>query len=239
VAWTAVNAYAGAVMHINGGTTYLFSGEVHPISTPSVSILENGSGNPTLANPLLLILGIPNTAAFAAPSLSLSTGTADLGGPGSGTNSEFSGSFNGSTGLATHAGLFNSGEVYSFLGLTAGNNSNNFGNWAAADLAVNGISATGFGIFVYELTGTGMTGGRSVQGTFNGALPVGTFVVAYGKSADGKIFDTPFTETGMVTVPFNSTAVHTPEPASMLLLGSGLAALYERRRRQARRAKQS
>jgi len=234
LAWQSASAYAGSVMHINDGTAYLFSGEVHPISSPTISILENGNGQPALVNPLLLIVGVPNTTAFAAPGLTLSAGTADLGGPGSGTNTAFGGSFNGATGLATNkGGLFNSGEVYSFLGLTAGNNSNSFTNWAAADSAVNGLSVSGFGIFAYELSNTGIAGGQSVAATFKGSIPVGTFVVAYGLSGNGKIFDTPFTEAGVTTTSGGvTTDAATPEPASMILLGTGLAALYARRRRQ-------
>jgi PEP-CTERM motif len=235
LAASAVSSYAGSVMHINDGTAYLFSGEVHPISSPTVSILENGGGQPSLVNPLLLVVGVPNTTAFAAPSLSLSTGSADLGGPGSGTNSAFGGSFSATTGRATNnGGLFNSGEVYSFIGLTGGNNSNSFSNWSAADAAVNGLSVSGFGVFVYELTNTGMSGGNNITATFNGSIPVGTFVVAYGHSADGTVFDTPFTETGLVTG-VRAQDAPTPEPASLVLLGTGLSALYARRRRRSRR----
>ena len=232
VALATPNAHAGSVMQINGGTAYLFasSTEVHPIGGSSITIRENGSGNPKLTNPLLLILGIPNTASFSGPSLALSTGTANLGGPGTGTNTAFSGSYNGATGLATHnGGVFNSGEVYSFLGLTGGNNSNSFTNWSGAELAVNGLHASSFGIFVYELTNTGMSGGHSITATFARALPLGTFVVAYGQSRTGKVYDTPFTETGLVT---GGPPPAVPEPGSLLLLGSGLMVLRARLRRR-------
>lgn len=222
--FTGGNVWAGAVLHIgnppNAGT-YLFGDEVLPISNTSLGILENGDGNPTLVDPaLLLILGVPDDAGFAAPDIALSAGTGVLGG----TTTLFSGSWNTSTGYAGGFSSSFSGSVYEFIGFDpAGNASNNFGNWHDADLAVNGIDASFFGIYIYALTGTGITGGGSVDVTFQSSLPVGVFAVAYGQDADGRAFSTPFTESGLTV----------PEPGTVLLLGSGLLglALYRRKYR--------
>ncbi len=92
---------------------------------------------------------------------------------------------------------------YSFIGLVdSDGGSESFTNWSAADLAVNGIPASSFGIIVYELSGTGIAGDGSVAGTFGSPLPKGTFAVAYGCSGPlgtngacpgDDTFSTPFT----------------------------------------------
>src|SRR5207248_3711020 len=123
-----------------------------------------------------------------------------------GTNSTGSATFGGAAAYGWnghgYVGSMTSGDVYhqSFFtpsgkGVDA---SNSFTNWAAADLAKNGITATSFGIYVFAVTDNLGPQGL-VNFTFaSGALTKGDFVVAYGN--DGShVYVNPFTEAGLVT----------------------------------------
>jgi len=191
---------------LGGGGTYLFGNEVVPIPNDFLQILLNGNGQPTLDNPLLLILGVPDQTSLTPAISALSVGTA--------------------SGPVYKTDLNTGEEVYTILGLGDGtNNSNSFTNWSAADLAVNGINAGFFGLFVYDLINTGITGGSTVDVSFLSDLPDGTFAIAYGQvetqngpNTNIKAFSTPFTESGLTTH-------NVPEPSSLWLIGMGLLGL--------------
>jgi hypothetical protein len=186
---------------------------VRPIGDTTLEIDMQGQSD-LLNSPMYLILGVPNSTSLTPDILSLSTGTASA---------------------PSLDGTLTSGlEAYTVLGYGDGtNNSNSFLNWRNADLAVNGINANYFSLFVYDLSNTNFALTKPLEVIFLSPLPTGTFAIAYGEKykrtdKDGNIimesFSTPFTESGLTQ--------KVPEPSALLLLGGGLLglALYNRRR---------
>ena len=190
---------------------YVFSqngkNEVIGLNGGTADLFLNGGGQliPSGA-PLLLIIGIPNPPGGSAPSITSINGT-----PASIS--------------ALAEGSMSSGDIYGALGL-AGDNSNSFTNWTAADCSVNGLcGVTSFSIFEYVLTAhTPLNGNGSLTFTFSGGgLPQGTFVVGWGCedtggcTTNGTAYSTPFTQAGLVA--------STPEPSGLGLLGLSLLML--------------
>ena len=187
----------------------LYNGETNGF-TNMLDIYQNSGGAPMLNSPVEIIFAVPH--GDAAPSISgVNLVDSDLG---------FSLTSVGFTSLGSQ-GTMTSGDIYSSLGLKV-NKSNNIPNLTAWDLAVNGLVVNnGFDIYVFNLNTAGFDANDFL--TMNVNAPIGTFAVAYGTSGSGKHikeWGTPFTEAGLDTN--GPPPPRVPEPASMLLLGSGL-----------------
>ncbi len=182
-------------IHVNDGTAYLFSDSdgvhVHALTDPSTITLQGNHAGVTITDVFLV---------FAIPGESDSLATTANGVSGTNMGDLFIG-LNGS----------NNPDVYGdVLGLTGANNSENFVNFTKfADQ-----SATNFDIWTFDLNTT-LSQASPVSVDFSNGPSIGTYVFAYGFGDDGKLYVTPFTETGL----------QVPEPSTLLLLGSGLLGL--------------
>ena len=211
----------------------LYKGEVNNFDV-GLDIYQTSGGASALVDPVLLILGVPNTTSSNQLTAS-ALDQAFVVDATTGTKTSISFTFGtNSYGLSGNGyeGLMTSGhEVYSFLGLTA-NNSNSFKNWSQWDLAIDGIAASNFGIYVFAF-GPGNAplanfAGKDFIDVLTNGIPEGTFAVAYGQDSAGKAYATPFTEAGLVDVPPPSV----PEPMTLALMSIGIAGLALSRRRK-------
>lgn len=256
-----------ATIHVGpGGTTgcatggcYVFGNEVNGIPGGTLDIFQESGGANPLVSSVLLILAVPNdTTGTMLNALNISSTatlddasgnpvpppatvafgvvnpTGDAFGP---TGAGLSG------GTAGFQGFMDAGqEVYGFLGIgDKSNNSEQFGNFQAADLAAAGVTVANnsdYGIYVYSIETSGFGAKDFLQLDISG-IPLGTFVMGYGQDAythlvckqfhrgtctkygysDYTMYGTPFTEAGLTTRPPHKV----PEPASFVILGSGLA----------------
>lgn len=198
-------AWAQSTLHIGPGfgtkCAEGCAGDPNLIAGTHVDIYQTANGAPTLAQPVLIIFGVPseNTSLFPTmpitgvkasnpyPTGTLTTGSAGFAAGGTyGLVNPISDGFFGT--------MMPGQEVYSFLGLSGANNSNSFTNWFGADDEYLGLEPVSYDIHVFALNA--ILGPNGLINVSISGVPKGTFVVAYGEGG-GQAFAVPFTESGI------------------------------------------
>src|SRR4051812_45983080 len=189
----------------------VFGNEVNGFNGNKVDIYQQSGAAGALHVPWLLILAVPNAnnpGLFTSASISSVTSiNAYPGGTTATGSATFGGAAQSGWNGSGFAGTMTSGDVYhqAFFtnGHLSGNGvdaSNSFTNYHNADLAVTGINASSFGIYIFAITAPLSAQGLTDITFADGSLPKGTFVVAYGN--DGShVYVNPFTEAGLAEHP--------------------------------------
>lgn len=210
------------------------AGDPNTFAGSTLDIYQNASGaNAISSGNLLLIMAVPTGS--AAPSITSETDYDPY------TGSTTGGTTGSATLLATKTNWnTNSAELYTFMGLSGGDNSNSFKNVSGAESTDNPSlgTVTSFTVYEYQINSELDANGLANIG---GSFALGTYAIAYGCqgtatfsgsvetcSGDPNPYDTPFTEGDL-----NDGHNITPEPSAIVLLGSsmiGIGAIIRRRR---------
>jgi len=211
------------------------NGDPNLITTAGVTVGVEGTSGAGPLDPFLLLIAVPTGT--AAPTIGSSTGLSVT----FATTAMYGQTNTPTAGLLS--GLFTSGDLYSFAGLTNGNSSMNFTNMTGtAEQTALGFIPASFTIYELVVDVLSVTNGTNLGGAptvydINLGLAVGDFVAAYGieifplpTHGSDHVYDSAFTVSGLVTSSSSSgtsgqTSGNLPEPGTLALLGLAMLGL--------------
>lgn len=218
----------------------------NPVSSAGVTVGVIGNAGDGPLNPFLLFVAVPT---LPSPPLSGAPAPAPIPGvSGSLTIALATSAQYGQTNTPVNGylGELTSSDIYTFAGVTDGNNSFSFVNMAglAAEQTLLGTTPTSFSIYEFIVTVDSITGNLGTAPTVYDlpftSLALGSYVAAYGIEAnpavDGThVYDSAFTVGGFVNSsgpPPSSGPMPEPSTSALALLGLGLILLSFRARRK-------
>jgi hypothetical protein len=241
IATAILAGMAGMAGMANADTVYIDPADFHvgadssggpgsdpnPIASNSQFFIADNA-NTAISIPLTIYLATPDGA--AAPTFSSIVYNSLTSSP--------TVSFGSVTQLA---GTFTSGDLYSFVGCAACDNSLNFTNFSTAEAPLFGnVAPTAYD--VYQVTvQTGFSGKDFIQ--VNGTFDLGTIIAPLAQNTDNSnpnhiqitVYDTAFTNAGLITHHLPNLTQGVPEPSTwaMMILGFfGVGFMAYRRKSQ-------